>query len=322
MASKGRALKVGVFAVLMMSALYIGFNYLRGLDVFSPERPYYVKFQSISGLNKGDRVILNGLDVGSVAERGFINANYEEVVVTLYIDRTILLTEGSKARLSQDLLGTAKIQLIINRDNGQILAPGDTLTGEIDEGLTERLTSRGLDAADQLSALVSTMQDVLEPFAENKDEIAASIRNLRSLSDSLVSLTGQAEASLEQMRLKMEYVSDSLVAAMGGIKPLLDEYTELGEKLNSVDLESRLVSVDSVLLGTQTLLSRLNSDEGMIGQLMTNDSLYHSLNKAMVDLDSLFMDFRENPKRYVHFSLFGRKNRPPADSKKKRKRDK
>ena len=319
MASKGREIKVGLFTVLMASALYIGFNYLRGLDVFSPEQPYFVKFSSISGLNKGDRVILNGLEVGSVVERSFSDENYDEIIVTLYIDRTISLTKGTVARLSQDLLGTAKIQLIIDHNSNQILAPKDTLIGAIDEGLTERLTSRGLDAADQLTALVGTMQDVLEPFAENKDELSAAIRNFRVMSDKLVGLTDEASITLEQVKLQMEYVSDSLVAAMGGVKPLLDEYTKLGQKFNSIDVESRLERVDSLLIGTQTLLANLNSEEGMIGELMHNDSLYHSLNKTMVDLDSLFMDFRENPKRYVHFSLFGRKNRPPADKKKKRR---
>jgi len=321
-ASKGREIKVGIFTVLMASALYIGFNYLRGLDVFSPEQPYYVKFNSISGLNKGDRVILNGLDVGSVVERRFSNAAYDEIMVTLYIDRTITMTEGTIARLSQDLLGTAKIQLIVNHETDQVLAPYDTLIGEIDEGLTERLTATGLDAADQLTALVRTMQDVLEPFAQNKAELDSTIKNFKALSENLVELTDATKNSLDQFNLKMEYVTDSLVHAMGGMKPLMAEYQALGEKFNAIDIESRLEKVDSVLLGTQELLASLNSDEGMLGELKNNDSLYHSLNKTMVDLDSLFMDFRQNPKRYVHFSLFGRKNRPPADKKKKRRKDK
>ena len=322
MATKGREIKVGIFTVLMISAIYIGFNYLRGLDVFSPEQPYYVKFSSISGLNKGDRVILNGLDVGGVMERRFSSADYDEIIVTLLVDRDILLTQGTVARLSQDLLGTAKIQLVVNHETSAVLSPRDTLVGEIDEGLTERLTATGLDAADQLTSLVSTMQDVLEPFAQNKAALDSTINNFKDLSANLVALTEQSQASLEQFNLKMEFVTDSLVHAMGGVKPLLAEYQALGEKLNAVDMESRLVKIDSILLGTQELITSLNSDEGMLGELKSNDSLYHSMNRTMVDLDSLFMDFRENPKRYVHFSLFGRKNRPPADSKKKRRKKK
>ena len=108
-----------------------------------------------------------------------------------------------------------------------------------------------------------------------------------------------------------------MVAAMGGVTPLLAEYTKLGEKMNAIDIESRLMRMDSVLLGTQEFIGRLNSNEGTLGKLMTNDSLYNALNSSMTDLDSLFIDLRENPKRYVHFSIFGRKNRPPADKKKK-----
>ena len=172
----------------------------------------------------------------------------------------------------------------------------------------------------EIGEMRALMQDVLEPFAENKAALDSAIKNFRDFSQELKNLTGQAGASLEQFDLRMEYVTDSLVAAMGGIKPLLDEYTKLGYKLNSIDVESRMQRVDSLLIGSQELLAKLNSDEGMIGELMNNDSLYHSLNKTMVDLDSLFMDFRANPKRYVHFSLFGRKNRPPADKKKKKRK--
>lgn len=100
---------------------------------------------------------------------------------------------------------------------------------------------------------------------------------------------------------------------MGGVKPLLAEYQQLGEKLNAVDFESRLVKIDSVLTGAETFITRLNSNDGTLGKLMTNDSLYNTLTQTMADLDSLMIDLRYNPKRYMHFSLFGRKNRPPAD---------
>ena len=91
--AKGKEFKVGLFVVLMAASLYIGFNYLRGLDVFSPLTTYYVKYPNVSGLNKGDRVILNGLDVGSVIERRFSNEQYNEILVTLAIDKTIKLTD-------------------------------------------------------------------------------------------------------------------------------------------------------------------------------------------------------------------------------------
>ena len=313
MVDRSKAIKVGFFAVLTLSALYIGFNYLRGLDVFSPKQTYYVKFNSISGLSKGNRVILNGLEVGSVAQRKFSNDRYNEVIVTLYIDRRIKLKEGTVARLSRGVLGTASVSLIINHGSSKVLAPKDTLIGEIDGGLSQKLSSRGLEAVDRLTTLAGTIHDVLEPFAENKEEMSATIQNFRRVSDNLVSLTNQAGVTLQQM----SHLTASMTGTVGTINPLLIEYTTLGKKLNAIDLQTHMVRLDSILAGTETLLSKINSGEGMMGQLMTNDSLYHSLNKTLADLDSLFINFRQNPKRYVHFSLFGRKNQPPAKARKK-----
>ena len=315
--AKGKEFKVGLFVVLMAASLYIGFNYLRGLDVFSPLTTYYVKYPNVSGLNKGDRVILNGLDVGSVIERRFSNEQYNEILVTLAIDKTIKLTDSTLARLAKpDFLGGIEVQLVLNSGGTRILEKGDTLIGEIDGGITELLTQEGLSAANQLTALVNRINNVLEPFAEKTDTIAAAIDNFKKLSDGLVVTNELAQASMEQFNLRLEYVTDSLVAAMGGVKPLMDEYKKLGEKLNAVDVESRLERIDSVLYSTQSFLARLNSDDGTLGKLLTNDSLYNILNRTMADLDSLMIDLRYNPKRYMHFSIFGRKNRPPADSRK------
>lgn len=312
--AKGKEFKVGLFVVLMAAVLYIGFNYLRGLAVFSPLNTYYVKYQNVSGLNKGDRIILNGLDVGSVIERKFSNDQYNEIIVTLAIDKTIKMTDSTYARLAKpDFLGGIEIQLILNPGGTRLLQSGDTLVGEIDGGIAELITQEGLSAANSLSALVNRINAVLEPFENRADTIALAIDNFKKLSDGLIATTDLAQGSLEQFNLKMEFVTDSLVAAMGGIKPLMAEYQKLGEKLNTVDIESRLIKIDSVLIGTEQFLSRLNSDEGTLGKLMTSDSLYNTLNRTMADLDSLFIDLRYNPKRYMHFSIFGRKNRPPAD---------
>ena len=312
--AKGREFKVGLFVVVMAAVLYIGFDYLRGLNVFSPLNTYYVKYQNVSGLNKGDRIILNGLDVGSVVERKFSNDQYNEILVTMAIDKTIKLTDSTYARLAKpDLLGGIEVQLILKPGGTRLLEMGDTLNGEVDGGITELLTQEGISAANQLTSLVNKINDVLDPFVEKSDTIGAALDNFKKLSDELIVTNRVAQTTMEQFRLQMEYVTDSLVVAMGGVKPLLAEYQQLGEKLNAVDFESRLVKIDSVLTGAETFITRLNSNDGTLGKLMTNDSLYNTLTQTMADLDSLMIDLRYNPKRYMHFSLFGRKNRPPAD---------
>jgi len=313
--AKGKEFKVGFFVVLMAAVLYIGFNYLRGLNVFSPLNTYYVKYQNVSGLNKGDRIILNGLDVGSVVERKFSNDQYNEILVTLAVDKTINLTDSTYARLAKpDFLGGIEIQLILNPGGTRLLESGDTLVGEIDGGITELITQEGLSAANSLSALVNRINTVLEPFENKKDSIEKAIDNFTATTGNLNNLSANFEARLDHLQNKFDWLADSLAYSLSGIKPMTDKYTELAENLSSIDLGSRLVKIDSVLDETKRFMAQLNSNEGTLGKLMTNDSLYNTLNQTMADLDSLFIDLRYNPKRYMHFSIFGRKNRPPADS--------
>jgi phospholipid/cholesterol/gamma-HCH transport system substrate-binding protein len=316
--ARTKEFKVGLFVVITTVTLYIGFNYLRGLDVFSPLNTYYVKYQSVAGLNKGAKIILNGLEVGSVVDRRFSSIDYEEVIVTLAIDKTIVLNDSTEAMLNRpDLLGGVEIRLIMHPGGENLLVSGDTLIGGVDKGISELLAEEGLSAANELSSLVKRINDVLEPFAEKKDSIAIAIDNFKTFSEKLNDMTDEAQMTLEQVRLSVDYVSDSLVAAMGGIDPMLKEYTALGEKLNAVDIDSRLVQMDSVLAGTQAFLAKLNSDEGTLAKLMSDDSLYNNINLALADLDSLLVDFRYNPKRYVNVSVFSKKYVPPAEGREK-----
>nr|WP_236017531.1 MlaD family protein [Roseivirga sp. E12] len=274
---------------------------------------YYVEYENVSGLKKGDRVILNGLDVGSVIDRGFSDESYNKILVTLAIDNTINLTDSTIARLTKpDFLGGIEIKLVMNPGT-RVLEPFETLISDIDGGITELLTEEGLSAANSLSALVNKINDVLEPFVEKSDSIGKAIDNFTAASENVKNLTGRLEGSLDLVENRITWLTDSITYAMSGLKPLTDEYTKLGEKLNAVDIESRLVSMDSLLLGTRSFLEKLNSNEGTFGKLMSDDSLYNTLTQSMADLDSLFIDLRYNPKRYMHFSVFGRKNRPPAD---------
>ncbi len=322
--ARGREFKVGLFVVLTAVALYVGFNYLRGLDVFSPLNTYYVEYQNVSGLKKGDRVVLNGLDVGSVIDRRFNDESYNSILVTLAIDNTINLTDSTIARLTKpDFLGGIEIKLVMNPGT-RILEANETLISDLDGGITELLTEEGLSAANSLSALVNKINGVLEPFVEKSDSIGKAIDNFTQASENVMNLTGRLEGSLDLVENRIAWLTDSITHALSGIKPMTEEYARLGKKLGAIDIESRLVSMDSLLVGTKSFIDRLNSNDGTLGKLMSDDSLYNTMNQTMADLDSLFIDLRYNPKRYMHFSVFGRKSRPPAEGREpasKKKKD-
>ena len=288
------------------------------MDVFSPNYVYYVKYSNVGGLNKGDKVMLSGLEVGSVIETRFDSDTYDEIVVTLAIDKNIKLRDGVIARLAKpDILGAVEIQLVLNPFSDQILKNGDTLIAEVDRGVTELLTEGGLSAANSLTATVNKINEVLEPFVRKKDTIGMAIDNFEKFTRNLVQLSGLVEARFYQVSLRMEYLSDSLMAVAGDLRPVIRKYGSLADSLQAIDINSRLRKMDDIMAHVESIAAKMDSDEGTFGKLMTNDSLYNALTKTLTDLDSLLIDLNENPKRYVHFSLLGRSDRRP---KKKNKR--
>ena len=318
--NKYKEIRVAIIAIVSVTVLYLGFNYLRGMDVFSPNAVYYVKYSNVGGLNKGDKVMLSGLEVGSVLETRFDSDTYDEIVVTLAIDKNIKLREGTIAKLAKpDILGAVEIQLILNPFSSEVLKSGGTLIAEVDRGVTELLTEGGLSAANSLTATVNKINEVLEPFVLKKDTIGMAIDNFEKFTKNLVQMSGLVEARFYQVSLRMEYLSDSLMAVAGDLRPVIRKYGSLADSLQAIDINSRLKKMDEIMGYVQSIAAKLDSDQGTFGKLMTDDSLYNTLTSTLTDLDSLLIDLNENPKRYVHFSLLGRSDRPPKKKNKKKK---
>ncbi len=307
--TKYKELKVGILAVTALAILYFGFNYLKGLDIFSPDKYYTAEYSNVNGLNPSDRIIINGFQVGRVSEITLDTADYQRIYVTLAVSKDIVIKEGTIAKLVQtDVLGSKAIELIMSRE-GRVLGSGESLVSEIDRGITELLTEEGLSAANSLTSTVNKINDALQPLVDGADDIRTSIGNIKDITAEWKNLSMQMSGRIEQLQLRADYVMDSMAAALGSVRAAAESFKGLGDRLQTIDIESRLQKVDETLEGFNEITTKINSGEGTIGQLMTNDSLYHTLNSMLTNLDSLFIDMENNPKRYVHFSLFGRRDK-------------
>lgn len=315
--NKYKEIKVGILAVTAALILYFGFNYLKGLDIFSPDKYYVVEYNNIDGLLPSDRVVINGFQVGTVASISLDTANFERIFVTLAVKKEILIKKGSIAKLIQtDVLGSKAIALTMS-PNGIILQTNDTLVSEIDRSITELLTEEGLSAANSLTSTVNQINDALQPFVDGADDIRASLSNINAITYKWKGLSDQMSGTIEQLELRAEYVSDSVASALGSISEAAKTFKSLGDSIRSIDIKSRLETIDRTLSSFNEITDMIKSGQGTLGQLTTNDSLYHSLNSMLTNLDSLFVDMENNPKRYVHFSLFGKKDKRSKEEKKK-----
>lgn len=304
-----KEIKIGVLALVSISILYFGFNFLKGSDFLSSNNTYYVYYDEISGLTASNQVLVNGYSVGRVANISIEQGEKTRVRVRLDVAKKVIVGKDAVGLLMDtDLLGGKAIDL----QPGDIKNPAqhqDTIKGVLDKSLPEVFADKAMPIVEGLDSTITNINEffksyafaskqIQDMFAQAKSLLAASQhivvenrQNLKSISDNLKASTDEFKKSSEDIRVvlkNMRTISDSLTQI------------EINKTLNS--LNRSLVSMDSIT-------TQISSGEGTMGKLVYNDSLYNNLNSVSEDLDKLLIDFQESPKRYVHFSIFGKKDK-------------
>lgn len=302
--------KIALTAILALVLLFFGLRYLKGLSLFGTDKCYYVKTDNVSGLASACPVYANGFKVGTVNRIIFNYENGDEIVLALDLDEKFNLPEGSFAAIVPSLMGGTTVELTLGK-SGKICQPGDTIFGGVDGGILSK-------AAD----LMPTIQNMMPKL----DSILARVNTL--LQDTALDMTvenvgaisSQLKSTTSQLNTMMASINRELPGLMQGAKSSLKNIDDLTDNLNSavskVDLEKTIANIDATLANVKSVTDKLSSDKGTLGALMNDRSLYNNLNTSMQSLnstlrstDSLVTDLKSNPKRYVHFSVFGKKDK-------------
>ncbi|MCQ2129613.1 MAG: MlaD family protein [Bacteroidaceae bacterium] len=302
--------KIALTAILALVLLFFGLRYLKGLSLFGTDKCYYVKTDNVSGLASACPVYANGFKVGTVNRIIFNYENGDEIVLALDLDKKFNLPEGSFAAIVPSLMGGTTVELTLGK-SGKICQPGDTIFGGVDGGILSK-------AAD----LMPTIQNMMPKL----DSILARVNTL--LQDTALDMTvenvgaisSQLKSTTTQLNTMMASINRELPGLMQGAKSSLKNIDDLTGNLNSavskVDLEKTIANIDATLANVKSVTDKLSSDKGTLGALMNDRSLYNNLNTSMQSLnstlrstDSLVTDLKSNPKRYVHFSVFGKKDK-------------
>ena len=294
-----KEMQIALVAVVGIIVLFFGLQFLKGLTVFSTDNKYYVKFKDISGLSASSPIYANGYRVGVVQDIIFDYENNRDIVAVIGIDKQMRLPKGSTAEIASDLLGNIKLELVLASD-AACLAPGDTISG----GPRIGAMNKAAGMIPQVEAMLPKLDSILasvnallaDPALGNSlHHIGQLTGNLTTTSHELNRLT----ASLNQQMPQMLKNADGMLA----------NANDLTRNLNDLDLASTMTHVNNTLQNVEQMTAKLNSNEGTVGLLMRDQGLYYGLNSTMMHLDSLMIDLRQHPKRYVHFSLFGKKDK-------------
>lgn len=295
-----KEVKIALVAIAGVVVLFFGMNFLKGLNIFSSEDNYYVQFSDITGLSSSSPVYADGFKVGVVKDIIYDYTHTEGSKVLIGVDKQLRIPQGSSAEIVSDMLGNVKVNLLLANNPREKVAPGGLIKGMINDGAMGKLQDMVPAVEKMLPKLDSIMTSLNAILAD--PAIRQSLHNVQAITDNLTTSTAQ-------LNTLMAGLNKNVPGMMSKANNVLDNTETLTANLAAVDVASTMRQVDQTIANVQQLTAKLNSKEGTLGLLMNDTQLYDNLNSTMRNADSLVIDLRQHPKRYVHFSVFGRKDK-------------
>lgn len=295
-----KEIKIALVAIVSIVLLFFGMNFLKGMTLFSSGNSYYITFKDISGLSSSSPIFANGYRVGVVKDVSFDYENNGDVVVEFMVDDDLQIPRGSTAEIVSDLMGNVKMNLLLADNPRDFVAKGDTIMGVINSGM--------LGKAKDMIPVIEKMLPKLDSILANINMLLSDPNIGRTLGN-VQKTTENLTVTTQQLNALMANVNKDVPGLMGKASGLLDNANNLTANLAAVDVASTVAKVDQTLDNVQQLTSKLNNNKGTLGLLMNDETLYNNLTNTVLSADSLLINLREHPKRYVHFSLFGKKDK-------------
>ena len=295
-----KEIKIALVAIVSIVLLFFGMNFLKGMTLFSSGNSYYITFKDISGLSSSSPIFANGYRVGVVKDVSFDYENNGDGVVEFMVDDDLQIPRGSTAEIVSDLMGNVKMNLLLADNPRDFVAMGDTIMGVINSGM--------LGKAKDMIPVIEKMLPKLDSILANINMLLSDPNIGRTLGN-VQKTTENLTVTTQQLNALMANVNKDVPGLMGKASGLLDNANNLTANLAAVDVASTVAKVDQTLANVQQLTSKLNNNKGTLGLLMNDETLYNNLTNTVLSADSLLNNLREHPKRYVHFSLFGKKDK-------------
>ena len=299
--------KTGVLVLIGIGLFIFGFSYLKSNDIFVTDRTFYAVYSDVDGVVNGTPVTVNGLPVGSIQKISFHNGN--KLLVKFRVENDIEFSINSLAQIYETgLIGGKALAIIPSNDKSRKAVTSDTLKSSIAPGLTDLVNKKITNLQVKIESMVMSADSVL--FKINRvfdDSTRTNLRN--SVSDFNYTIAELKETS--------SAINDIVKSNKSRVDLTIENVSKISKDLSNIttsltnsDLDITLANFKKSSDDLSLILSNINKGQGTISKLIVNDSLFNNLNDASRSIDLLLEDIRLNPNRYIHFSLFGKKNKP------------
>lgn len=295
-----KEIKIALVAIVGILIMYFGINFLKGINLFSSNNYYYMTFEDIQGLGASTPVYADGYKVGTVDAVDFDYGQTGPIKVKADINKELRIPKGSQAEIVKDLMGNIQVNLLLANNPRERIEPGGIIPGAVNDGALGKVSAMVPTIEKMLPKLDSILGSLNALLAD--PALAASLHNIQTI-------TGDLTVSTKELNTLMAGLNKQVPGMINRANGVLDNTQKLTSNLASLDVQGTLDKVNETLESAQTFANNLNSNKGTLGLLMNDPQLYNNLNATMRDADSLVVNLKQHPKRYVHFSLFGKKDK-------------
>ncbi len=291
-----KEIKIGFVSVLSLCLLYYGINYLKGINLLKPANYYYLVLHDITGLTVSSPVYIDGYKAGLVRSFEYDYDHPGNIIVEISMDKKMKIAHGSTAQFKLDLLGTAAINLSLNHMGTEFFLPGDTLPSNQAIGVMAKVESDIMPRLTQVLSRIDTVLAHLQTVVANP-----------ALNQSVTNIEGTTKQLNESSVILTDMMHKDIPTIVGNLKKMSSDFSTVSGNLKSVDFANTISSVDTTLSNLKSISKQLSSPNNTFGLLLQDRVLYDTLTATTANANQLMIDLKAHPKRYVHFSVFGRK---------------
>ena len=290
-----KEVKIGLTGIIAIAVLFLGLNFLKGINLFKSTYSYYISFSDAKGLTQSSPVYANGYNIGIVREIIYDYTNPGNVLVVIDADEQLRIGKGTSANLVTEMLGGCTLHLNLAANTTEYYQPGDTIKGNDSNGLMEK--------AETLVPKIEGIMGKVDTLLNNLNTLTSD-PNIPGILEDTKNITANLNTSSAELKRLLQ---KDVPVMTGKINRIGDNVITLTDNLNTLDLKSPIAKADSTLNYLQLMTAKLNRKDNSLGLLLNDTTMYYSINQTIGSANNLLIDLKENPKRYVHFSVFGRK---------------
>ena len=285
--------KIGLVSIISLILLYCGINYLKGINLFKPVNHYEVVFSNVKGVTISSPVYVEGFKVGLVREIRYDYESKDKILVDISLEDEMKINKGSYISIVNSFLGGAELHIHLNKFVSDYYKPGDSIEGRMTEDMMQSVQEDLLPSVEAMLPKIDSILGGLEKIV-NHPALTHSLEHVEKS-------TANLEVSTRQLN---QLLASDVPVIVSNLKTITANFSDVSGELKTLDLQSTVQSINATLANLKVTTEKFNSKDNTLGLLLNDRALYDNLNATTDNASKLLLDLRENPKRYVHFSVF------------------